>query len=136
MFFYIIIVPSPTVSINIGPGTSYNRTFITGVSNIFCNAEVPSGIGIPVTPSFTWWGPEGQIMEGDKYDILSDIDMENNINISHLVINNLEDTDNLTMYYCSVQLSIDTSVPPESYTDYTIPSAETTSDNVTISFEG
>ena len=75
-------------------------------------------------------------MEGDKYDILSDIDMENNINISHLVINNLEDTDNLTMYYCSVQLSIDTSVPPESYTDYTIPSAETTSDNVTISFEG
>ena len=62
--------------------------------------------------------------------------MENNINISHLVINNLEGTDNLTMYSCSVQLSIDTSVPPENYTDYTLPSAVTTSDNVTISFEG
>ncbi len=125
-------MPNPNVTINTDPGTSVGRTFITGDSNVSCIVEIPI-ISVPITTMFTWWGPNGQITEGDKYDIFSDLDQDNIIIISHLVIHNLESNDNLTMYYCQVQLAIDTNGPPVEYTDYIIPGIKTT-DNVTISF--
>ena len=55
--------------------------------------------------------------------------VETNVFISQLVINNLENSDNLTVYYCSVEFGVnDTS-------EYVIP-GRTTSENVSLIFEG
>ena len=93
---------------------------------------VPS-LGVPVNISFTWWGPEGEIRKGNKYEILNNtvVIKDNDTVISQLVIHNLESSDNLTMYYCSVV--VDTT--PDNYSVYIIP-AKVTSENSTLVFEG
>ena len=133
MYKFIInfyIVPSPTVDIYQGSGTGFNRTFITGDGNIYCNAQVPS-ISVPVTVSFNWWGPEGQLTEGDKYQFMTTED-DSSIVTGQLVIRDLDSQDNLTMYYCSVVVDV---IGPTNYSDFVIPGT-VTSENVTLVFEG
>ena len=132
MYKFIInsIVPSPTVDIYERSGNGFNRTFITGDSNIYCNAQVPS-ISVPVSVSFNWWGPEGQITEGDKYQFMTTED-DSSIVTGQLVIRDLDSQDNLTMYYCSVVVDV---IGPTNYSDFVIPGT-VTSENVTLVFEG
>ncbi len=89
---------------------------------------MPSAISVPVSISFNWWGPEGQITEGDKYQLMT---IDDN-STGQLVIRDLDSQDNLTMYYCSVVVSV---IRPTNYSDFVIPGTAT-SDNVTLVFEG
>ena len=122
------IVSSPTVDIYQGSGIGFNRTFITGDGNIYCNAQVLS-IGVPVSVSFNWWGPEGQITQDDNYQFMTIEDESSSIVTGQLVIRNLNSQDNLTMYYCSV------GVGPTYYSDFVI-LGTATSENVTLVFDG
>ena len=134
MINIISAVPSPVVTISGGDGTSFNRTFITGDGNILCNAALPP-VDVLVNVSFTWWGPEGQIMEGDKYELLTYEDQDSNTATGQLVIRNLESRDNQTIYSCSVEVDIDRNRPLTNYSDFITPGTAT-SDNVSLVFEG
>ena len=123
MFSYFAIVPSPTVSIY---QESDSRTFITDTGNIHCNVQVPS-ISVPVIVSFKWFGPQGLLEGGGRYEFIQD---DNN---GQLIIHELNRQDNLTMYYCSV--IVDVAERPTNYSDYVIPSI-TTSETVTLEIEG
>ena len=92
---------------------------------------MPSAISVPVSISFNWWGPEGQITEGDKYQFMTTED-DSSIVTGQLVIRDLDSQDNLTMYYCSVVVDV---IGPTNYSDFVIPGT-VTSENVTLVFEG
>ena len=132
----IIVVPDPIVNINVGHGTNLNRTFISGRGFVFCSAKVVP-INVPRNVSFSWYGSEGQINEGEKYELMDSFQdaVENNIFISQLVIYDLENSDNLTMYYCSAEFRVNDTSPDRALAEYVI-SGRTTSENVSLIFEG
>ena len=133
----IIVVPDPIVNINVGHGTDLNRTFISGQGFIFCSAEVLP-IDVPRNVSFSWYGPEGQISEGEKYELMDpfkDAVVETNVFISQLVINNLENSDNMTVYYCSVKFGVNDTSFDRALAEYVIP-GRTTSESVSLILQG
>ena len=132
----VFTVSSPTVNISLGFGTNLNHTFISGEGVIFCNAEVPA-IGVLRSVSFSWYGPEGEISEGDKYELirLPQHMTDSNRFVSQLVINSLEKSDNLTEYYCIVEVRINDTSPDKRFSEFIIP-GRTRSENISLIFEG
>ena len=134
--FIFIVVPDPIVNINVGHGTNLNRTFISGQGFIFCSAEVLP-IDIPRNVSFSWYGPEGQINEGEKYELVRPLQdtVETNVFIGQLIINNLENSDNLTEYYCTVEFRVNDTSSNRRLSDFVIPGRKR-SQNVSLIVEG
>ena len=122
------------------PGTQFGRTFLSGISPLFCAVNVTS-IDLPPNIIFTWWGPQGLVTDDEKYDIQEGvagdelqfgIDEEDYTHYSNLVIRDLTLMDNETQYYCIVQVGVNNTFEQSSYV---IPGT-TTSDNVTVLVEG
>ena len=118
------------------PGTQFGRTFISGISSLFCAVNVTS-IDLPPNIIFTWWGPQGQVTDDGKYDLQEGVASDelqfgvNNNDYTHysnLVIRNLTLMDNETQYYCIVQVGVNNTFEQS---QYVIPGT-TTSDNVTV----
>ena len=122
------------------PGTQFGRTFISGISSLFCAVNVTS-IGLPANITFTWWGPQGQVTDDEKYDLQEGVagdelrfgvNEEDYTHYSNLVIRDLTLMDNETQYYCIVQVGVNNTF---NQSEYVIPGA-TTSENVTVLVEG
>ena len=122
------------------PGTQFGRTFLSGIFSLFCAVNITS-IDLPPNIIFTWWGPQGQVTDDEKYDLneriaADGIQLKLNGNdythYSNLVIKNLTLMDNETQYYCIVQVGVNDTFDQSAYV---IPGT-TTSENVTILVEG
>ena len=122
------------------PGTQFGRTFLSGISSLFCGVKVTS---IELLPSiiFTWWGPQGQVTDDEKYDLQEGVvgdelqfgvNEEDYTHYSNLVIRDLTLMDNETQYYFIVQVGVNNTFDQSSY----IIPGTTTSENVTILVEG
>ena len=136
----VFLVPPPNVISLVTPGTQFGCTFISGISALFCAVNVTS-IDLPPIIIFTWWGPQGQVTDDEKYDlqegVASDnlqfgINEEDYTHYSNLVIRDLTLMDNETQYYCIVQVGVNGTFDQSAYV---IPGT-TTSDNVTVLVEG
>ena len=93
-------------------------------------------IGVPRNVSFSWYGPEGEI-SGDKYELIKfpqDL-TDNNSFVSQLVINSLEKSDNLTEYYCIVEVGVNDTSPDKRFSEFIIP-GRTRSENISLILEG
>ena len=122
------------------PGTQLGRTFLSSISSLFCAVNVTS-IDLPKNIIFTWWGPQGQVTDDEKYDLQEGVagdELQFGINendythYSNLVIRDLTLMDNETQYYCIVQVGVNNTFDQSSY----IIPGTTTSENVTILVEG
>ena len=122
------------------PGTQFGRTFLSGISSLFCAVNITS-IDLPPSTIFTWWGPQGLVTDDEKYDLQAGVagdelqfgvNEEDYTHYSNLVIRDLTLMDNETQYYCIVQVGVYNTFDQSSY----IIPGTTTSDNVTILVEG
>ena len=140
--FYILLVPPPNVISLVTPGTQFGRTFLRGISSLFCAVNVTS-IDLPPNIIFTWWGPQGQVTDDEKYDLQEGvagdelqfkfgIDEEDYTHYSNLVIRDLTLMDNETQYYCIVQVGVNNTFDQSSY----IIPGNSTSENITVLVEG
>ena len=136
LFFLVFLVPSPNVISLVTPGTQFGRTFIGGISSLFCTVNVTS-IDLPLNIIFTWFGPQGLVTDDEKYDLQEGIagdELQFGVNsndythYSNLVIRNLTMMDNGTQYFCVVQVGVNNTFDQSSY----IIPGTTTSDNVTV----
>ena len=119
------------------PGTQLGRTFLSGISSLFCAVNVTS-IDFPI---FTWWGPQGQVTDDEKYDLQEGIagdqlqfaiNKNDYTHYSNLVIRDLTLMDNKTQYYCVVQVGVNDTFDQSAF----IIPGTTTSENITILVEG
>ena len=122
------------------PGTQFGRTFISGISSLFCAVNVTS-IDLPLNIIFIWWGPQGQVTDDGKYDLQEGVagdELQFGVNnndythYSNLVIRDLTLMDNETQYYCIVQVGVNDTFDQSAYV---IPGTNT-SGNVTVLAEG
>ena len=122
------------------PGTQLGRTFLSGISSLFCAVNVTS-IDTPPNIIFTWLGPQGQVTDDEKYDsnegVAADelqfgVNEEDYTHYSNLVIRDLTLLDNETQYYCVVQVGVYDTFNQSSY----IIPGTTTSENITVLVEG
>ena len=122
------------------PGTQFGRTFLSGISSLFCAVNVTS-IDLPPTIILIWWGPQGQVINDEKYDLQEgvagdgihiEISEEDYTHYSNLVIRDLTLLDNETQYYCIVQVGVNDTFHQSSY----IIPGTITSENVTVLVEG
>ena len=122
------------------PGTQFGRTFLSGISSLFCAVNI-SFIDLPPNIIFTWWGPQGQVTDDRKYDIQEGVagdelqfgvNEEDYTHYSNLVIRDLTLMDNKTQYYCIVQVGVNNTFDQSAYV---IPGT-TTSENITVLVEG
>ena len=122
------------------PGTQFGHTFLSGISSLFCGVNVTS-IDLPPNIIFTWWGPQGQVTDDEKYDlneglaadgIQVKLNKEDYTHYSNLVIRDLALMDNETQYYCIVQVGVNNTFDQLAYV---IPGA-TISENITVLVEG
>ena len=122
------------------PGTQFGRTFLSGISSIFCAVNVTS-LDLPPNIIFTWWGPQGQVTDDEKYDIQEGVsgdelqfgvNEEDYTHYSNLVIRDLTLLDNETQYYCIVQVGVNNTFDQS----FDIIPGTATSENITILLEG
>ena len=140
LLLYILLVPPSNVISLVTPGTQFGRTFLSGISSLFCAVNITS-TDLPPNINFTWWGPQGQVTDDGKYDLQEGIagdelqfgvNEEDYTHYSNLVIRDLTLMDNETQYYCIVQVGVNNTFDLSSH----IIPGTTTSDNVTILVEG
>ena len=122
------------------PGTQFGHTFLSGISPLFCAVNVTS-IDLPPNIIFTWWGPQGQVIDNEKYvlqegvagdELQFGVHEEDYTHYSNLVIRDLTLMDNETQYYCIVQVGVNNTFDQSSY----IIPGTTSSDNITVLVEG
>ena len=122
------------------PGTQIGRTFISGVSLLFCAVNV-TFMDLPPGIIFTWWGPQGQVTDDEKYDLQEGVageqlqfgvNEEDYTHYTNLIIRDLTMLDNETQYYCIVQVGVNDTFDQSSH----IIPGTTTSENVTVLVEG
>ena len=140
LLLYILLVPPSNVIALVTPGTQFGRTFLSGISSLFCAVNVTS-IDLPQNTIFIWWGPQGQVTDDGKYDLQEGVagdelqfgvNEEDYTHYSNLVIRDLTLMDNETQYYCIVQVGVNDTFNQSSY----IIPGTTTSDNITVLVEG
>ena len=92
-------------------------------------------IDVPRNVSISWYGPEGQISKGEKYELMDPFQDAANVFIGPLIINSLENSDNLTEYYCTVEFRVNDTSSNQRLSDFVIPGRKR-SQNVSLIVEG